>query len=156
MVCGEAEPLEWRRAKFPMPSWMRSSAASKAVSHHINRQNALNWCRLFPSCGAIAQLGERLVRNEEVSGSIPLSSTKIQQFAPRPTPALLGPWSLFTPAFFPKQAHESHFWLMEGHWRRPTSGSGRSTPFRPEDRSAVYSPVSVSLFPSQWWSSSCT
>lgn len=27
------------------------------------------------SCGAIAQLGERLVRNEEVSGSIPLSST---------------------------------------------------------------------------------
>jgi hypothetical protein len=28
-------------------------------------------------CGAVAQLGERLVRNEEVSGSIPLSSTKI-------------------------------------------------------------------------------
>ncbi len=28
-------------------------------------------------CGAIAQLGERLVRNEEVSGSIPLSSTKL-------------------------------------------------------------------------------
>jgi hypothetical protein len=27
-------------------------------------------------CGAVAQLGERLVRNEEVSGSIPLSSTK--------------------------------------------------------------------------------
>ena len=27
--------------------------------------------------GAVAQLGERLVRNEEVSGSIPLSSTKI-------------------------------------------------------------------------------
>jgi hypothetical protein len=26
-------------------------------------------------CGAVAQLGERLVRNEEVSGSIPLSST---------------------------------------------------------------------------------
>jgi hypothetical protein len=25
--------------------------------------------------GAVAQLGERLVRNEEVSGSIPLSST---------------------------------------------------------------------------------
>jgi hypothetical protein len=29
----------------------------------------------FP-LGAVAQLGERLVRNEEVSGSIPLSSTK--------------------------------------------------------------------------------
>jgi hypothetical protein len=28
--------------------------------------------------GAVAQLGERLVRNEEVSGSIPLSSTKNQ------------------------------------------------------------------------------
>ena len=33
--------------------------------------NALRW-------GAVAQLGERLVRNEEVSGSIPLSSTKYQ------------------------------------------------------------------------------
>ena len=31
-------------------------------------------------CGAVAQLGERLVRNEEVSGSIPLSSTKYQPF----------------------------------------------------------------------------
>jgi hypothetical protein len=29
-------------------------------------------------CGAVAQLGERLVRNEEVSGSIPLSSTNKQ------------------------------------------------------------------------------
>ena len=33
------------------------------------------------SLGAVAQLGERLVRNEEVSGSIPLSSTrKINNF----------------------------------------------------------------------------
>ena len=30
--------------------------------------------------GAVAQLGERLVRNEEVSGSIPLSSTKPTPF----------------------------------------------------------------------------
>ncbi len=30
------------------------------------------------SCGAIAQLGERLHGMQEVSGSIPLSSTKIQ------------------------------------------------------------------------------
>jgi hypothetical protein len=30
----------------------------------------------FPPRGAIAQLGERLVRNEEVIGSIPISSTK--------------------------------------------------------------------------------
>ena len=28
-----------------------------------------------PKVGAVAQLGERLVRNEEVSGSIPLGST---------------------------------------------------------------------------------
>ncbi len=30
------------------------------------------------SDGAVAQLGERLVRNEEVSGSIPLSSTRLR------------------------------------------------------------------------------
>ena len=28
-----------------------------------------------PFCGAVAQLGERLVRNEEATGSIPVSST---------------------------------------------------------------------------------
>ena len=28
-----------------------------------------------PACGAIAQLGERIVRNDEVVGSIPTSST---------------------------------------------------------------------------------
>src|SRR5437868_7802590 len=31
-----------------------------------------------PWLGAVAQLGERLVRNEEVSGSIPLSSTNLR------------------------------------------------------------------------------
>jgi hypothetical protein len=31
---------------------------------------------LSAGCGVVAQLGERLVRNEEVSGSIPLNSTK--------------------------------------------------------------------------------
>ena len=29
----------------------------------------------LPWCGAIAQLGERIVRNDEVVGSIPTSST---------------------------------------------------------------------------------
>gem|GEM_PF-5025492 len=29
------------------------------------------------TCGAIAQLGERIVRNDEVVGSIPTSSTKL-------------------------------------------------------------------------------
>ena len=28
-----------------------------------------------PSAGAVAQLGERIVRNDEVAGSIPVSST---------------------------------------------------------------------------------
>jgi hypothetical protein len=37
-------------------------------------------------CGAIAQLGERIVRNDEVVGSIPTSSTKTssKQFRERP------------------------------------------------------------------------
>ena len=30
---------------------------------------------LFPIFGRVAQLGERLVRNEEVVGSIPITST---------------------------------------------------------------------------------
>ncbi len=30
-----------------------------------------------PTSGAVAQLGERLVRNEEATGSIPVSSTKL-------------------------------------------------------------------------------
>jgi hypothetical protein len=31
----------------------------------------------FPARGRVAQLGERLVRNEEVAGSIPVSSTNL-------------------------------------------------------------------------------
>jgi hypothetical protein len=36
-------------------------------------------CMALPGakCGVVAQLGERLVRNEEVSGSIPLNSTTL-------------------------------------------------------------------------------
>ena len=36
--------------------------------------------------GAVAQLGERLVRNEEVRGSIPLSSTIISGLGPSALP----------------------------------------------------------------------
>ena len=46
-----------------------------------------------PAVGAVAQLGERLVRNEEVSGSIPLSSTTLRCSAAsggRPTRAAKG------------------------------------------------------------------
>jgi hypothetical protein len=38
-----------------------------------NRQQTLN--ARHPLDGAVAQLGERVVRNDEVRGSIPLSST---------------------------------------------------------------------------------
>src|SRR5579872_4571641 len=46
----------------------------------------------LPSCGAIAQLGERIVRNDEVVGSIPTSSTKIltQYFQSLPGAAIPG------------------------------------------------------------------
>jgi hypothetical protein len=37
--------------------------------------------KLMKVCGAVAQLGERLVRNEEASGSIPLSSTNSFPFS---------------------------------------------------------------------------
>jgi hypothetical protein len=38
-------------------------------------RNRFPLVRWESTCGAVAQLGERLVRNEEASGSIPLSST---------------------------------------------------------------------------------
>jgi GNAT superfamily N-acetyltransferase len=41
--------------------------------------------------GAVAQLGERLVRNEEVRGSIPLSSTTIPGFALNPLSIFIRP-----------------------------------------------------------------
>ena len=36
-----------------------------------------------PTSGAVAQLGERLVRNEEATGSIPVSSTKSPKISSR-------------------------------------------------------------------------
>ena len=41
--------------------------------------------KFFPDCGAVAQLGERLVRNEEASGSIPLSSTNTSTTSAAPS-----------------------------------------------------------------------
>ena len=43
---------------------------------HARVESAQDATRIRTGVGAVAQLGERLVRNEEVSGSIPLSSTK--------------------------------------------------------------------------------
>ena len=45
------------------------------------------------SCGAVAQLGERCVRNAEVEGSIPFRST-IPEYRRIKTPAELGVGSL--------------------------------------------------------------
>ena len=42
------------------------------------RVHVYNDKAIFRRFGALAQLGERLVRNEEVGGSIPLCSTKQQ------------------------------------------------------------------------------
>jgi hypothetical protein len=54
----------------------------RACACWYTRKRLFDGLRLRKRCamrvwwGAVAQLGERLVRNEEVSGSIPLSSTK--------------------------------------------------------------------------------
>ena len=54
-------------ARLPTPrrKW-RPLAPKLALGRAVDRS---------PTVGAVAQLGERLVRNEEVSGSIPLGST---------------------------------------------------------------------------------
>ena len=40
------------------------------------------WAQPVAALGAVAQLGERLVRNEEVRGSIPLGSTTLRAEKP--------------------------------------------------------------------------
>src|SRR5580704_11676371 len=67
---------------------------------HATQSNGRHWPRrrtlikslcTFPHSGAIAQLGERIVRNDEVVGSSPTSSTKfsitsrhpLTQFCPK-------------------------------------------------------------------------
>jgi hypothetical protein len=54
------------------------SYTSRLYIYDIIVKNTRGFSPVLPSggtSGAVAQLGERLVRNEEVSGSIPLSST---------------------------------------------------------------------------------
>src|SRR5215510_3634416 len=63
-------------------------------------------CRL----GAVAQLGERLVRNEEVRGSIPLGSTI------PPLDSLGEPW--FPPSSFPPSSPDRRPGLDQGTPRR--------------------------------------
>jgi hypothetical protein len=62
--------------------WGVAAALSATAVAGTLEEVVLTALRLWKRCamrvwwGAVAQLGERLVRNEEVSGSIPLSSTK--------------------------------------------------------------------------------
>jgi hypothetical protein len=60
-----------RLARIPLSSLLYPCAASweAAKAAKITSQHSIR-------CGAIAQLGERIVRNDEVVGSIPTSSTK--------------------------------------------------------------------------------
>ncbi len=53
----------------------RGAASLVHSGSRFRRCGAMGVCRDASQVGAVAQLGERLVRNEEVSGSIPLSST---------------------------------------------------------------------------------
>jgi hypothetical protein len=72
--------------------------------------------------GAVAQLGERLVRNEEVSGSIPLSSTKTT-FTKLPE----GPTASLAAGFFGVLSSEYGPWLPLTSWG--TWGQHRGHPY---------------------------
>ncbi len=52
----------------------RSAVRSRLAPPNLHPASI--WQVLYQRCGAIAQLGERLHGMQEVSGSIPLSSTK--------------------------------------------------------------------------------
>jgi hypothetical protein len=65
-----------RRAATLTKSLFRRRGATRVVSGYgLNFRSRSVVARRLLQYGAVAQLGERLVRNEEVSGSIPLSST---------------------------------------------------------------------------------
>jgi hypothetical protein len=53
-------------------SWQNDGSEAGRCPGLPVRQSVLQFA---PARGAVAQLGERLVRNEKVSGSIPLGST---------------------------------------------------------------------------------
>ena len=62
-----SELIEW----FILRECLVPDTLEESIWRHKLFPNSDFVCRL----GAVAQLGERLVRNEEVSGSIPLIST---------------------------------------------------------------------------------
>ena len=61
--------------RFPSRKSHRSCSLDTARPPSLHTRRARGRDAWF---GAVAQLGERLVRNEEVSGSIPLSSTSLR------------------------------------------------------------------------------
>jgi hypothetical protein len=69
--------MNLRNELLALKAWRSTRATSACVTHpdYAIFYQAAKLGELFPNCGAVAQLGERLVRNEEASGSIPLSST---------------------------------------------------------------------------------
>ena len=55
-------------------TWIKSSWIG-VMQKTVASRKSLFYRRRSP--GAVAQLGERVVRNDEVSGSIPLGSTRV-------------------------------------------------------------------------------
>jgi hypothetical protein len=53
-------------------------------------------------CGAIAQLGERVVRNDEAIGSIPISSTKKHHLIEQQTLWMMRTLRVWTVSFSPR------------------------------------------------------
>ena len=81
--------LRWHRRAFAWhwrPSFFRGEHVFQlrwaTRDNYPISQVSLSCCRINVFRGGrVAQLGERLVRNEEVAGSIPVSSTKLLCFA---------------------------------------------------------------------------
>ena len=69
---GLGEPV----ASADSPFDLLNSACEIRLAHFDLCRLSGRMVKFVPNRGAVAQLGERLVRNEEASGSIPLSSTK--------------------------------------------------------------------------------
>ena len=80
MKHGVSQRFEAGKARTPGPAiGDRQDAPRRA--HRLDGQGVQSLEQRPARIGAVAQLGERLVRNEEASGSIPLSSTTLRCFA---------------------------------------------------------------------------
>ena len=69
------EVFERIRPNTPSGTHPRDTARSTQGGLKISLLAALRRAKSEIGTGAVAQLGERVVRNDEVSGSIPLGST---------------------------------------------------------------------------------